>query len=988
MMISLTTNEDSGEGKKSPTMRTILRIFQPAILLGLLATGAAFAGGGPERTLLVVNADSGNSLRVAGAYVRLRKIPSNHVFYLHGVPKLDILGVDAFRDRIWGPIRGYMEKEALTDVIDIIVYSVDFPYAIDFRQDLVAAGVPGEKQRLASGSLTGLTYLAHRVETKDPVYRSLWINEYYRRTKPGVHPVSRKQQALHATAMKAVRAGEYRPAVQAFKKLFETYGGDWKTWLAFARALGEAGREDDAFHALREAVRRGFSDFKALDRVAVLKALTAREAFANLEAEGKIAARGVPAGLGFRPGRAGTVHRYYLCTCLGYTGVRGNSIPEVLAMLQRAAAVDGTCPEGTVYFMKNSDIRSRTREPAFEAAVRALETLGRKGEILARGKDRQTGKLPVGKDDVMGLVAGSASFNWPASGSRILPGAICEHLTSFGAYFRTAGQTKASEFLRHGAAGTSGTVVEPYALQMKFPHPFIHVYYAEGCSLAEAFYQSVWGPYQLLVMGDPLARPYARFAGVTLAAPSPAAPWKESVQVVPAVKPVSGRPIAGVEVWVDGRCIGTAMPGKSIPFDTRTVADGHHEVRLVAVEATRIETRSSWLGWCRVDNAGRVLKARVRPGAVVLGTAVKFSGRAPKAGRVEVFQGARVLAAKDVRGGSWTLDVPSERLGVGQTPVQVRAVYASGPAVVSPPLQVTVAPPKCLAGRTTKGLTLGGLRCRVRASGGRTTEVLLSTLDDTRGRSVQRDLKRAGIRKGERLTLEGEFRVKTEGLHHLILNASGILDLEVDGCVVCKAGKVSVQEQRFFPVALRAGWHALKVDLEVAGPPHLVLHLGGEDVTVPLQGNNIRHPAGSMAAVRKSPEAVVRNGKKAGVLVDGKRRGASLLVPGDGVTLTWKRPERKVLAVVVYPPPGKKKSPAWPRNWTVEWRGGSGPWRKVKNPETTVLRPPARRPGKHEIPQYLKVSFRPVTARALRLRPVAKKDEKAHLVEIEVYRRK
>ena len=62
-----------------------------------------------------------------------------------------------------------------------------------------------------------------------------------------------------------------------------------------------------------------------------------------------------------------------------------------------------------------------------------------------------------------------------------------------------AGQTPLSEFLRFGAAGASGTVTEPYSPSpTKFPSPMIQVHYARGCTLAEAFYQSVSGPYQLL----------------------------------------------------------------------------------------------------------------------------------------------------------------------------------------------------------------------------------------------------------------------------------------------------------------------------------------------------------------------------------------------------------------------------------------------------------------------------------------------------------
>ena len=72
-----------------------------------------------------------------------------------------------------------------------------------------------------------------------------------------------------------------------------------------------------------------------------------------------------------------------------------------------------------------------------------------------------------------------------------------------------SGQTPLSEFLRYGAAGASGTVIEPYAIPEKFPSPQIHVHYARGCTLAEAYYQSVHGPAQFLIVGDPLCRPWA-----------------------------------------------------------------------------------------------------------------------------------------------------------------------------------------------------------------------------------------------------------------------------------------------------------------------------------------------------------------------------------------------------------------------------------------------------------------------------------------------
>ena len=127
-------------------------------------------------------------------------------------------------------------------------------------------------------------------------------------------------------------------------------------------------------------------------------------------------------------------------------------------------AADATHPKGTVYFMENDDVRSTTRQWAFASAVKALEGTAVRGAIV-------DGSLPSKKDDVAGAMVGSAGVDWRSSGSTILPGAICEHLTSYGGIMTEgAGQTPLTEFLRYGAAGSSGTVVEPMSMQAKFPY--------------------------------------------------------------------------------------------------------------------------------------------------------------------------------------------------------------------------------------------------------------------------------------------------------------------------------------------------------------------------------------------------------------------------------------------------------------------------------------------------------------------------------------
>ena len=122
--------------------------------------------------------------------------------------------------------------------------------------------------------------------------------------------------------------------------------------------------------------------------------------------------------------------RYYLSMMLGYTqGKETNSLAEVLRYLSLAKKADGTAPDGSVYFVKVNDIRSKVREYFFPEVAATLKELGVNAEVI-QGDRTLRDCLPVGKQDVMGAMVGFYKFSWPASGSKMLPGAICEHFTA------------------------------------------------------------------------------------------------------------------------------------------------------------------------------------------------------------------------------------------------------------------------------------------------------------------------------------------------------------------------------------------------------------------------------------------------------------------------------------------------------------------------------------------------------------------------------
>lgn len=186
---------------------------------------------------------------------------------------------------------------------------------------------------------------------------------------------------------------------------------------------------------------------------------------------------------------------------LGYTGPRGNSIEQVLACLAHGARAGESAPQGVVFFITSDDVRSRCREWQFLPAVEELRARGIAAEILP--------SIPTGEVTAVGLTLGTAVLP-PTPSLRLAPGALAEHLTSFAAVFEDGGQTKLTEWIARGAAASCGTVTEPRSIWTKFPNARLHVHYAAGCTAIESFYQAVRSPLQLLIVGDPLAAPYAR----------------------------------------------------------------------------------------------------------------------------------------------------------------------------------------------------------------------------------------------------------------------------------------------------------------------------------------------------------------------------------------------------------------------------------------------------------------------------------------------
>lgn len=599
--------------KLSAALRATVAVLTAFMTL----VNSVLAGVAPENVAIVVNGDSEPSKLIAEEYARLRSVPAANVVSVTGLPDKEKLSVEDFRQRILGPVLKALAERGLTPQIDVIAYSAEIPTAIDVSGDLGERKLPRIFTPIAS--INGLTFLHQAVMAKDVRYLDLNINLYARRvvaeTTDTPWTIEEQRQYAevlmklqqHVQAKQPKKEGDsptddekektaklLKEVVAVFEDLQKAHPRSSELHYNRACGLAQLDQADAAIAALKEAVKSGWWDHRHTARDDDLKSLRGREDFKSVLDEMKTIDFTVQSTVGFRssvgwlPNGTSTADerapRYLLSTVLACTTGRGTSVDEALANLRRSAESDGSHPPGTIYFERNGDVRSTTREWAFRNAARKLESLGVKAVI-------EDGVLPQQKSDVAGAVIGIADFDWPKSGSTILPGAIVEHLTSFGGVMtKGAGQTPLTEFLKQGAAGSSGTVTEPFAIQAKFPSPFIHVHYASGCTMAESFYQSVTGPYQLLIVGDPLAQPWRRKFTLSIEGLAKASPLAGEVTLQPKTDSPDGISPANFELYVDGLRIQSVNPADSLQWDTRKHRDGVHVLTVLARGNDAVQT--------------------------------------------------------------------------------------------------------------------------------------------------------------------------------------------------------------------------------------------------------------------------------------------------------------------------------------------------------------------------------------------------------------
>ena len=178
-------------------------------------------------------------------------------------------------------------------------------------------------------------------------------------------------------------------------------------------------------------------------------------------------------------------------------------VEESKAVVDRGTVRGFSVPAASAYYLTTSDAARNSRVPFFPPAgllrQRKLTVKHLNSDALENAQDimvYQTGTPKVAKLDTL----------------RFLPGALADHLTSFGGDLQGTAQMSSQRWLEAGATASYGTVSEPCNYWQKFPQSTVLLRrYLAGMTALEAYWGSVAWPAQGLFIGDPLAAPYAAY---------------------------------------------------------------------------------------------------------------------------------------------------------------------------------------------------------------------------------------------------------------------------------------------------------------------------------------------------------------------------------------------------------------------------------------------------------------------------------------------
>jgi len=597
-----------------------------------------------------------------------------------------------------------MRKRGIENQIDCIAYSAGFPTRINFQPEMKTyLQQTGKKYAITQhapwASITSLTYFHRNAFSDTPNFLELDANHFAnpRRMKVLANPFSGADATKYSAAIRQSTTGDYEAATKSLTELTKKHPQQATVVYSLARCLALDGQEDKAIAALQQAKSIGFAYRTVLTNDTAFVDIKSKPAFRQiikqmddlpdgLTATRTFSGQSFWAKNGWANGTQDQGERYLLSSVLAVAGKKQSTLKASLDRLKSSVIADGTAPKGNVYFADHKDARSRTRKNQFSFAAAELKSLGRSASI-------GSAVYPTNDRQVIGVTMGSPKPKWPASKSTFLPGAICDNFTSYGAWWEKTGQTQISEFLDAGAAGASGTVYEPYTIAAKIPSARWHAHYARGTTLAESFFQSVTGPFQLLLVGDPLCCPFGKFPEFKVTGLKDGATVTRDF-ILKFKKQAKSPVIKYFELFYDDVLLTKVINTNQVKIAIDDTSSGYHEFRVVGVSDSPIaKKRSKKIGFTVRKGRNVSLNLNIENPECILGQSLRAKVVSSAGGQVLIQQNRRTITS--VQSGEY-FEIPTSELGIGNTTLQAVEMLSQNQALKSKPVTVSLSPPTLL----------------------------------------------------------------------------------------------------------------------------------------------------------------------------------------------------------------------------------------------------------------------------------------------------
>jgi len=349
---------------------------------------------------------------------------------------------------------------------------------------------------------------------------------------------------------------------------------------------------------------------------------------------------------------------------------------KILSHLRRSVKADFSQPEGTVIFVTNEDIRTKTRLWQYHNAKSRLDDKNIPVEMIS-----SVTKPP---SRILGIMAGTANLNTKRYASGLVPGAFADHLTSFAANFDTSDQTKLTQWLDAGAAASLGTVTEPYTIWTKFPEAAFFERYLRGNTLLEAMMQSLASPYQSLLVGDPLCRPWAaELENLELKTS-----WTGTTMTIQAIGVPKGS-ATSMHLFVDGVRVKGDGPQWTLEVDPESYGPEmdiilHARYLWAPPEVGSLQQRVTTPSTSELQLRGNEKSDHV---------SLKLKSKAPLM-MIEIYRGNEIVYTASVSGKKPEFLLRLDQSGTGPVSLRARAVTQTGDFIWSNYLDLEPKPPK------------------------------------------------------------------------------------------------------------------------------------------------------------------------------------------------------------------------------------------------------------------------------------------------------